>query len=51
VFGPAASLAGFPPFHARAAEVAHLGPLAACSRRHVEAAVARYCRVLQRHGA
>lgn len=51
VFGPVLTLAGYPPFHTRAAEVLHVGPLSSCRRQDVEAALASYCRVLQRHGA
>jgi len=51
VFGPVLTLAGYPPFHTRVAEIQHMGPLASVRRSHIEAAVASYCQVLQRHGA
>jgi hypothetical protein len=51
VFGPAATLAGYPPFHSRGCEIHHLGSLAAAHRQGVFDALAKYCNVLQRHGA
>eukprot|EP00879_Flechtneria_rotunda_P024539 GHRR01026018.1.p1 GENE.GHRR01026018.1~~GHRR01026018.1.p1 ORF type:complete len:430 (+),score=146.75 GHRR01026018.1:878-2167(+) len=51
VFGPVLTLAGFPPFHTRACEVQHLGPLAQANRQAVADAIIGYCKVLQRHGA
>lgn len=51
VFGPVLTLAGYPPFHARVAEMQHLGRLAGVQRQLVEDAFASYCQVLQRHGA
>jgi hypothetical protein len=51
VFGPVLTLAGYPPYHTRAAEVQHMGPLAKASQTGVANAVAAYCKVLQRHGA
>jgi hypothetical protein len=51
VVGPVLSLAGYPPFHSRGAEIFHLGEAAAVTEQVVAAALARYCRVLQRHGA
>lgn len=51
VYGPVLSLAGYPPFHTRAAEVQYMGSLVNASRQLVANAIAGYCRVLQRHGA
>jgi hypothetical protein len=51
VFGPVLTLAGYPPYHTRAAEVQHMGPLAKACQQGVANAVAAYCKVLQRHGA
>ena len=51
VFGPVLTLAGYPPYHARVAEIHHMGRLAGVRRDHVDAAFASYCQVLQRHGA
>lgn len=51
VFGSVLTLAGYPPFHTRVAEVQHLGRLAGVQRGDVDAAFAGFCRVLQRHGA
>jgi hypothetical protein len=51
VFGPVLTLAGYPPYHARVAEIQHLGQLVSVRRNDVDAAFAGYCQVLQRHGA
>ncbi|KAF6260012.1 hypothetical protein COO60DRAFT_939387 [Scenedesmus sp. NREL 46B-D3] len=51
VFGPVLTLAGYPPYHTRAAEVQYMGPLSKASQQAVTDAVAAYCSVLQRHGA
>jgi hypothetical protein len=51
VYGPVLTLAGYPPFHTRAAEVQHMGPLTRASQQGIADAVAAYCKVLQRHGA
>jgi hypothetical protein len=51
VFGSVLTLAGYPPYHARVAEVQHLGRLSGVRRGDVDAAFASFCRVLQRHGA
>jgi len=50
--GGALTLAGYPPLHARAAEVYGMGPLAAgCGPEALRAVLARYCRTQQRFGA
>jgi hypothetical protein len=51
VYGPVLTLAGYPPFHMRSAEVQHMGPLTQANQRGVADAIAAYCKVLQRHGA
>jgi hypothetical protein len=51
VYGPALTLAGYPPFHARACQIYHLGPAAAAAPGGVRGALARYARALQRHGS
>jgi hypothetical protein len=51
VYGPALTLAGYPPFHARACQIYHMGPTRAAAAEGLAGALARYARALQRHGA
>lgn len=50
VFGPALTLAGFPPWSGAKMELQHLGPLASVTRRSLDSALQRYCRTDQRFG-
>jgi hypothetical protein len=50
VFGPALSLAGFPPWAARAAELFELGALGGVTGGKLDAVAARYARTRQRFG-
>ena len=50
VFGRAFTLAGFPPWRLRLAEVYHMGPLAALTPARFEGVLRRYRRTHQRFG-
>lgn len=51
VFGNAFTLAGFPPWRLRLAEVHHLGPLRALTAARFDGALRRFHRTHQRFGA
>ena len=50
VYGPVPSLAGYPPFHTRACEIYHMGPLASATQAAFHGALSRFFRTEQRFG-
>ncbi|GBF88906.1 hypothetical protein Rsub_01405 [Raphidocelis subcapitata] len=51
VYGPALTLAGYPAFHTRCAQIYHLGRASEARADGVRGALERHARALQRHGA
>lgn len=51
VFGPVLTLAGYPPFHTKTAEIYHMGPLAEATEQKLQQCISRYCKTSQRFGA
>jgi hypothetical protein len=51
VFGPVLTLAGYPPFHTKTAEIYHMGLLAEATEQKLQQCISRYCKTSQRFGA